>query len=60
MTKSDGYRAGLAWVELSTGECIATSGNEGQILDEIARLQPAEILVPEHASGRPHEVADAI
>src|SRR4051795_9361989 len=43
VTKSDGYRAGLAWVELSTGECIATSGTEGQVLDEIARLQPAEI-----------------
>src|SRR5688572_4598186 len=60
VTKADGYRAGLAWVELSTGECIATSGTEGQILDEIARLQPAEVLVPEHASGRPHEMAAAI
>src|SRR3712207_6699030 len=60
VTKADGYRAGLAWVELSTGACVATSGSEGQILDEISRLQPAEILVPEHASGRPHEVADAI
>src|SRR5688500_7855570 len=60
VTKSDGYRAGLAWVELSTGTCVATSGTEGQVLDEIARLQPAEILVPEHASGRPHEIAGAI
>jgi DNA mismatch repair protein MutS len=60
LTKEDGYRAGLAWVELSTGTCVATSGTEGQVLDEIARLQPAEILVPEHASGRPHEVADKI
>jgi DNA mismatch repair protein MutS len=60
VTKSDGYRAGLAWVELSTGACIATNGTEGQILDEIARLQPAEVLVPEHATGRPHEVSEAI
>jgi DNA mismatch repair protein MutS len=60
LTKDDGYRAGLAWVDLSTGSCTATSGTEGQILDEIARLQPAEVLVPEHASGRPHEIAGAI
>jgi DNA mismatch repair protein MutS len=60
VTKDNGYRAGLAWVELSTGACIATSGSEGQVLDEIARLQPAEVLVPEHATGRPHEVSEAI
>src|SRR3954447_22329101 len=60
VTKSDGYRAGLAWVELSTGACIAASGNEGQILDEIARLRPAEVLVPELPSGRPHDVAERI
>ena len=51
LTKSDGYRAALAWVELSTGTAVATSGSEEQILDEIARLGPAEILVPEMASG---------
>src|SRR3954471_15076226 len=60
VTKLDGYRAGLAWVELSTGECIATSGTEGQILDEIARLHPAEVLVPELPSGRPHDYAERV
>ncbi|HYO10435.1 MAG TPA: DNA mismatch repair protein MutS [Tepidisphaeraceae bacterium] len=60
VTKSDGYRAALAWVELSTGACVAMSGTEGQVLDEIARLRPAEILVPEHASGQPHEIAGRI
>jgi DNA mismatch repair protein MutS len=55
VTKHDGYRAALAWVELSTGACVAMSGTEGQVLDEIARLRPAEVLVPEHASGQPHE-----
>ena len=60
VTKSSGYRAGLAWVELSTGACIAASGSEGQILDEIARLRPAEVLVPELPSGRPHDVAGRI
>ncbi len=60
VTRAQGYRAGLAWVELSTGACVATSGSEGQVLDEIARLRPAEVLVPEHASGRPHEIAEQI
>ena len=60
VTKSNGYRAGLAWVELSTGACIAACGSEGQILDEIARLRPAEVLVPEMPSGREHEFAQRI
>src|SRR5215213_8428293 len=60
VTRADGYRAGLAWIELSTGTCCATSGSEGQVLDELARLRPAEVIVPEHASGRPHESAEAI
>ncbi|MDB5322016.1 MAG: mutS [Phycisphaerales bacterium] len=60
ITKADGFKTGLAWVELSTGNCVATSASQGQVLDEIARLRPAEILVPEHASGQPHEIAKAI
>ncbi|HEX4796306.1 MAG TPA: DNA mismatch repair protein MutS [Humisphaera sp.] len=60
LTKSDGYRTGLAWIELSTGDCVAASGTDGQILDEIARLRPAEILVPELASGQPHDIAAQI
>src|SRR4051812_20675325 len=60
VTKSDGYRAALAWVELSTGACVAMSGGEGQVLDCVARLSPAEVLVPEHASGQPHEIANRI
>jgi DNA mismatch repair protein MutS len=57
ISKSDGYKAALAWVELSTGQCAAMSGTEGQVLDEIARLRPAEVLVPELASGQPHELS---
>jgi DNA mismatch repair protein MutS len=60
ITRAHGYRTGLAWVELSTGACIAASGTEGQMLDEISRLRPAEVLVPELPSGRPHDIAVAI
>lgn len=60
ITRADGYRAALAWVELSTGSCVAMSGSEGSVLDEIARLGPAEVLIPEHASGQPHEIGKLI
>jgi len=60
VTKNDGYRAALAWIDLSTGSATAMSGSEGQVLDEIARLRPAEILIPEHASGQPHEIGNRI
>ena len=60
ISKAGGYRAALAWVELSTGACVAASGSEGQILDEIARLRPAEVLVPEQPSGRPHQICEKL
>ncbi len=60
VTRTEGYRAGLAWVELSTGAVVATSASQGQVLDELARLRPAEVLVPEHATGQAHEIARAI
>src|SRR5439155_9220322 len=60
LSRSDGYKAALAWVELSTGAFMAMSGSEGQVLDEIARLRPAEILIPELPSGQPHQIAERI
>jgi DNA mismatch repair protein MutS len=60
LSKSDGYKAALAWVELSTGSFMAMSGSEGQVLDEIARLRPAEILIPEMPSGQPHAIGERI
>ena len=57
VTKAEGYRAAMAWVELSTGACVAMSGTERQVLDEAARLRPAEVLVPEQPSGQPHPIA---
>jgi DNA mismatch repair protein MutS len=60
VTKTDGYRAALCWVELSTGSCVAMSGSEAQVLDEVARLRPAEILIPELATGQPHHLSARI
>ena len=56
-TRHDGYRAGLAWAELSTGEVVAFGGSEAEVAAEIDRLNPAEILVPEMPSGEPHPFA---
>lgn len=60
VTKAEGYRAGLAWVELSTGSCHAMSGTEDQVLEEIARLRPAELLAPELPSGQLHTMASKV
>lgn len=58
--RADGYRTALAWVDLSTGACVAMSDSESRILDEIGRLQPAEILVPEQQTGQPHPITAGI
>jgi DNA mismatch repair protein MutS len=42
---------GLAWVDLSTGAFHATDVPVDRLTDEIARLTPAEVLVPEAAES---------
>jgi DNA mismatch repair protein MutS len=41
-------RAGLAWLDLSTGRLCACELPIAELADEIGRLQPAELLLPEH------------
>jgi len=53
-------RVGLAWVELSTGACWASSATEKQVMEEITRLRPAEILAPELPSGQLHAIAEKL
>jgi DNA mismatch repair protein MutS len=40
---------GLAWLELSTGRFIAAHVEPQNLADELARIQPAECLVPDQA-----------
>ncbi len=40
-------RLGLAWVELSTGRFSLTGVSRTELVDEVARLDPAEILISE-------------
>lgn len=58
VSRGGGYRMGLCWVDLSTGACHAMSGNEGEVIDQIARLRPAEVLIPELPSGQPHAIGE--
>ena len=46
-------RIGLAWLELSTGRFLTTDVEPTALLDEIARIGPAECLLPERKSEEP-------
>ena len=60
ISKAGGYEVGLAWVEMSTGAFFASSGQRGRMLDELGRLRPAEVIVPEMPSGQMHEIGEKI
>lgn len=47
----DKDRVGLAWLELSTGRFVTTDIEQKYLADELARLRPAECLMPETARG---------
>ncbi|HIK94428.1 MAG TPA: DNA mismatch repair protein MutS, partial [Planctomycetes bacterium] len=40
---------GLAWLELSTGRFLVSEIEPALLQDELARIKPAECLVPEHS-----------
>jgi DNA mismatch repair protein MutS len=46
---ASGDPAGLAWVELSTGQFVAAGFTQRQLPDQIARIAPAECLMAEDA-----------
>ena len=48
---------GLAWLDLSTGEFhLAEIASDALLADQLARLQPSELLVPDRASDEPHNL----
>lgn len=49
---------GLAWIEVSTGRFFVSDLRDDAVLDEIARIQPAECLIPEQCSQ--HAVIQAL
>jgi DNA mismatch repair protein MutS len=44
-------RVGLAWLELSTGQFVTADLEPAHLADELARLRPAECLLPDQARG---------
>ena len=42
---------GLAWVDLSTGRFLAASFDESQMPDELARIEPAELLLSDASAS---------
>jgi DNA mismatch repair protein MutS len=44
-------RAGLAWVDLSTGRFLVADTDPAAVLDEVGRIAPAEVLLPEGEEG---------
>jgi len=42
-----GKMVGLAWVDLSTGKFIAEDIDRSVLMDELVRISPSEVLVPE-------------
>jgi DNA mismatch repair protein MutS len=61
-----GADVGLAWLELSTGEFVVqTHPRDGgvlpaRLLDELARLEPAEILLPDESPATRQPVAEEL
>jgi DNA mismatch repair protein MutS len=50
---SPGDPVGLAWVELSTGRFVAASFSPRQLVDQLARIAPAECLLSDDAAPLP-------
>ena len=44
-------RAGLAWIDLSTGRFRVAEPHADTLLDELARIQPVEVLLPDSDDG---------
>ncbi len=49
--KSRKKRCGLAWVDLSTGRFLVAELGIDTVIDELARIQAAEVLLPEDDAG---------
>ncbi|MCR4412954.1 MAG: DNA mismatch repair protein MutS, partial [Thermoguttaceae bacterium] len=53
-----GDPVGMAWVELSTGRFVAAAFPPSQVVDQLARIAPAEVLLDESAEPLPGHLAE--
>ncbi len=57
----DGKKASVAYVDLSTGRAAASADLDlARVTDEVARIAPAELLVPEDLPRTAPELAEAL
>src|SRR6516164_7164086 len=56
---ADDDRVGVAWVELSLGQFHAADLERDRLADELGRLTPSELIVPENHSERFSEIIRA-
>ena len=48
-SKADGPSAGIAWIDVSTGRFYAATFPADQVADQLARIEPAELLIGDDA-----------
>lgn len=56
----DQKRCGLGWIDLSTGRAYATEADPARLADEIGRIEPAELLLPEDLSRSAPDLAELL
>ena len=57
---ADGAPAGIAWVELSSGAFWTMSAPADHLLDELVRIRPAEVVLPEGSGLDTPEFRDSL
>ena len=55
-----GQQAGLAVLELSTGRFEVQTCTPARLMDELGRLEPAEVLLPEHSGAGRHPLEEPL
>jgi DNA mismatch repair protein MutS len=53
-------RAGLAWTDLSTGRFLVEDVERAEVIDTIARVGPAEVILPASVLEKEEALAEAI
>src|SRR4051812_40521479 len=58
--RGDHSSSGLAWVDVSTGRFYAAAFSTEQIADQLARIQPAELLVSDDSPALPADWTNGV
>ena len=55
--KSEKKQVGLAWIDISTGRFYAAALTRGQLADQLARIEPSELLLVDDPEPAPEDLA---